>query len=69
MPGHTLEVLAAYPELGCTGGPYTVATGTYWPNKDIFCAGNEEVFVFLKNVLNEVLELFPGKYIHIGVMK
>ncbi|MDP8204229.1 MAG: beta-N-acetylhexosaminidase [Candidatus Tenebribacter mawsonii] len=66
MPGHTLEVLAAYPELGCTGGPYTVATGTYWPNKDIFCAGNEEVFVFLKNVLNEVLELFPGKYIHIG---
>jgi len=66
MPGHSSEVLAAYPNLGCTGGPYTVATGTYWPNNDIFCAGNEKVFTFLENVLNEVIEMFPGKYIHIG---
>jgi len=66
MPGHTSEVLAAYPNLGCTGGPYSVATGTYWPNTDIFCAGNEQIFTFLENVLNEVMELFPGRYIHIG---
>jgi len=66
MPGHTLEVLAAYPELGCTGGPYHVATGSYWPNTDIFCAGNDEVFTFLQNVLDEILELFPSKIIHIG---
>lgn len=66
MPGHASEVLAAYPELGCTGGPYAVATGAYWPNKDIFCAGEEKVFTFLENVLEEVIELFPSEYIHIG---
>lgn len=66
MPGHTSEVLAAYPELGCTGGPYKVATGTYWPNKDIFCAGNDKIFTFLENVLDEVIDLFPSEYIHIG---
>ena len=66
MPGHSVEVLAAYPALGCTGGPYQVPTGVYWPNQDIFCAGKEEVFSFLTDVLNEVIALFPGKYIHIG---
>jgi hexosaminidase len=66
MPGHTSEVLAAYPELSCTGGPFTVATGGYWPNVDIFCAGNDSVFVFIQNVLTEVMDLFPGPYIHIG---
>lgn len=66
MPGHASEVLAAYPELGCSGGPYRVATGVYWPNKDIFCAGEEKVFTFLENVLEEVIELFPSEYIHIG---
>ena len=66
MPGHTLEVLAAYPELGCTGGPYFVATGNHKPNSNLFCAGKEEVFSFLENVLDEVLELFPSKYIHVG---
>ncbi|MDG5798891.1 beta-N-acetylhexosaminidase [Marinilabiliaceae bacterium ANBcel2] len=65
MPGHTLAVLAAYPELGCTGGPYEVATrwGIF---DDIFCAGNEDVFTFLENVLLEVMEIFPSEYIHIG---
>ena len=65
MPGHALAALAAYPELGCTGGPYEVATrwGVF---DDVFCAGNEEVFSFLEGVLDEVVELFPYKYVHIG---
>jgi hexosaminidase len=66
MPGHVCEVLAAYPELSCTGGPFYVQPGTYWPNIDIFCAGNDETFEFLEGVLDEVIELFPGEYIHIG---
>ena len=66
MPGHTLEVLSAYPELACFEGKFYVATGSYWPNKDIFCAGKEEVFLFIKDVLSEVIELFPSKFIHIG---
>lgn len=66
MPGHTSEVLAAYPELGCTGEQLYVQPGGYWPNVDIFCAGNEQTFVFLENVLDEVMELFPFEYIHIG---
>lgn len=65
MPGHSLAVLTAYPELGCTGGPYK--TGTKWGVfDDIYCAGNEDTFKFLEDVLTEVMELFPGKYIHIG---
>ena len=66
MPGHTSEVLAAYPHLSCTGGPFTVATGVYWPNVDIFCAGNDSVFVFIEEVLDDVMKLFPGPYVHIG---
>jgi hexosaminidase len=65
MPGHSCAVLAAYPELGCTGGPYNVMT-TWGISKDVFCAGKEETFKFLQNVLDEVCELFPSKYIHIG---
>ncbi|MCS3734543.1 glycoside hydrolase family 20 protein [Mucilaginibacter dorajii] len=65
MPGHALAALAAYPQLGCTGGPYK--TATYWGIfDDVYCAGNEETFIFLQNVLDEVLPLFPSKYIHIG---
>lgn len=65
MPGHTLAALSAYPELGCTGGPYETATkwGVY---EDVFCAGNEKTFEFLDGVLDEVCALFPGTYIHIG---
>jgi len=66
MPGHTCEVFAAYPELSCKGEELYVQPGSYWPNTDIFCAGNEEVFLFIENVLNEVIELFPADYIHIG---
>ena len=66
MPGHVSEVLAAYPELGCTGGVHYVKSGGYWPNVDIFCAGNDKVFSFLEDVLDEVTELFPSEYIHVG---
>ena len=65
LPGHMLSALAAYPELGCTGGPYDV-WGTWGIADDVLCAGNEETMVFLENVLAEVAGLFPSEYIHIG---
>ena len=65
LPGHMLAALASYPELGCTGGPYEVRT-CWGISKDILCAGNEEVFSFLENVLTEVMDIFPSEYIHIG---
>jgi len=65
LPGHMLAALTAYPELGCTGGPYSV-----WQRwgvaSDILCAGNEQVYTFLEKVFDEVVELFPSEYIHIG---
>ena len=65
MPGHARAALAAYPQLGCTGGPYQ--TATFWGVfDDVFCAGNDSTFLFLTNVLDEILPLFPSKYIHIG---
>ena len=66
MPGHSCEVLAAYPGLGCNGSGYYVQPGGYWPNEDIFCAGDEKVFEFLEDVIDEVVELFPSPYIHVG---
>jgi hexosaminidase len=66
MPAHSVEVLAAYPQLSCTGGPFTVAPGSYWPDIDILCAGYDSTFTFLEDVLTEVISLFPSKYIHIG---
>ena len=66
MPGHSSEVFAAYPQLSCEAKTLYVQPGSYWPNEDIFCAGNDSVFVFLENVLDEVSDLFPSKYIHIG---
>jgi hexosaminidase len=65
MPGHSLAALAAYPELGCRGGPYRVGT-RFGIFKDIYCAGRESTFEFLEAVLDQVIELFPGPYIHIG---
>ncbi|MBP3497554.1 MAG: beta-N-acetylhexosaminidase [Alistipes sp.] len=65
MPGHAVAALTTYPELGCTGGPYEVWT-RWGISKNIFCAGKESTFEFIENVLTEVLELFPYKYIHIG---
>ncbi len=65
LPGHMVAALAAYPELGCTGGPYEVWT-RWGVAKDILCAGNEQVFTFLEDVLTEVMEIFPSEYIHVG---
>jgi hexosaminidase len=65
LPGHSSAALASYPELGCTGGPYEVAS-SWGVFKDIYCAGKEDTFVFLQNVFDEVIALFPGEYIHIG---
>lgn len=65
MPGHALAALAAYPQLGCTGGPYK--TAQFWGVfDDVFCAGNEEVYQFMEGVLDEVISLFPYAYVHIG---
>ena len=66
MPGHAKAALAAYPEFSCTGGPFTVPPGGYWPITDVFCPGNDGTFEFLGNVLAEVVDLFPGPYIHVG---
>ena len=65
MPGHSLAALAAYPELSCTGGPFSVGTrwGVY---PDVYCAGNDQTFEFLQDVLSEVIELFPSPFVHIG---
>ena len=65
LPGHMVAALAAYPELGCTGGPYEVWT-RWGVAKDILCAGNDEVFTFLEKVFDELIEIFPSEYIHIG---
>jgi hexosaminidase len=65
LPGHAMAALAAYPALGCTGGPYETAT-TWGIFPDVYCAGKEETFIFLQDVLDEVITLFPSQYIHIG---
>ncbi len=65
LPGHSLAALVAYPDLGCTGGPYKVRT-RWGVEPDIYCAGNEKVFAFLEDVLDETLDLFPSEFIHIG---
>ncbi len=65
MPGHALAALAAYPQLGCTGGPYAVEKG-WGVFEDVFCAGNDSVFTVMQDVLSEVMELFPGEYLHVG---
>ncbi len=65
LPGHMLAAMAAYPELGCTGGPYEVAK-TWGVFEDVLCPGKDSTFVFLQDVLTEVMQLFPSKYIHIG---
>ena len=65
LPGHCAAALAAYPHLSCTGGPFEVGT-TWGIYQDVYCAGNDAVFAFLEGVFDEVLDLFPGPYVHIG---
>lgn len=65
MPGHMLAALATYPELGCTGGPYEV--GHRWGiYKDVLCVGNDKIYDFCEGVLDEIMQIFPSKLIHIG---
>lgn len=66
IPGHCSAILYAYPQYACDNYPYTVAVGPYWPPKAIMCAGNDGIITFYKDVLDEVAELFPYPYIHIG---
>ena len=65
LPGHALAILAAYPELGCTGGPYEVEP-TWGVFDDILCAGNNQAFDLLCGVIDEIADIFPSKYINIG---
>ena len=65
LPGHMQAALACYPNMGCTGGPYEVWR-RWGVSDDVLCAGNEEAMQFAENVLNEVIDLFPSPYIHIG---
>lgn len=65
MPGHMLGALKAYPELGCTGGPYE--TWQRWGvSDDVLCAGNDSILAFIDDVLGEIVDVFPSEYIHVG---
>jgi hexosaminidase len=66
MPAHVMSALAAYPEYSCTGENLGVAPGGVWPITQIYCAGNDSTFIFLENILTEVMELFPSTFIHVG---
>ncbi|MGM9791926.1 MAG: beta-N-acetylhexosaminidase [Candidatus Cryptobacteroides sp.] len=65
LPGHTQAIVAAYPELGCSGGPFGVLT-KWGVSDDVMCAGNEKVFALLEDVFSELIDIFPSEYIHIG---
>ncbi len=65
LPGHMQAALACYPQLGCTGGPYEVWK-RWGVSEEVLCAGNEETMRFVEDVLNEVMDVFPSPYIHIG---
>lgn len=66
LPGHMQAALTAYPELGCTGGPYEVRTIWGGVSQDVLCVGNDFTLQFVKDVLSEVADIFPSEYIHIG---
>ena len=65
MPGHMQAALAAYPNLGCTGGPYEVWK-IWGVSEDVLCAGNDETLKFIEDVLGEIIQIFPSEYIHVG---
>lgn len=65
LPGHTMSVLAAYPNLSCSGGPFLVPE-TWGIKEEVLCLGNDETYRFVEDVLSEVIDLFPSEYIHIG---
>ncbi|WP_264524171.1 beta-N-acetylhexosaminidase [Flavobacterium sp. N502536] len=66
MPAHVSSAIAAYPELACFNQRIGVPSGGLWPITDIYCAGKETTFEFLQDVIDEVIVIFPSKYIHIG---
>ncbi|WP_282073622.1 glycoside hydrolase family 20 protein [Polaribacter atrinae] len=66
IPAHVSSAIAAYPELSCHERPIGVPSGGVWPITDIYCPGKEHTFEFLENVLVEVMDIFPSKYIHVG---
>ena len=65
LPGHGVAALTAYPEYSCTGGPFEVRN-VWGVANDVYCAGNDETFVFLTNIIEEVIPLFESEYFHIG---
>lgn len=65
LPGHMQAALAAYPELGCTGGPYEVWK-RWGVSEDVLCAGNDSVYTFLTDIFAELIDIFPSELIHIG---
>jgi hexosaminidase len=66
IPGHSSAILVAYPQLACDNYPYFIPVGPYWPPKAILCGGSDQVMPFLFEVLDEVADLFPCEYIHVG---
>ena len=65
LPGHMQAALAAYPEFGCTGGPYEVWK-MWGVSENVLCAGNDATLKFIEDVLTEIVEVFPSEYIHVG---
>lgn len=68
IPGHCAAILEAYPQFGCADDDttYQIQIGPYWPPRAILCGGNDSVMQFLKDVMDEIIPLFPYEYIHIG---
>ncbi|MBB3696260.1 family 20 glycosylhydrolase [Flammeovirga yaeyamensis] len=65
MPGHMLGALASYPELACTEGPFEV-WNRWGVSEDVLCAGDEQVYTFIEDILEEIIPLFPSTYFHLG---
>ncbi|MDE6529025.1 MAG: family 20 glycosylhydrolase, partial [Muribaculaceae bacterium] len=65
LPGHMLAALTAYPELGCTGGPYDLWQ-RWGVSEELLCAGNDSTYTFIAGVLNEIMDVFPSEYVHVG---
>lgn len=66
IPAHVMSAIAAYPFLSCNEQQIMVPSGGVWPITEIYCAGKETTYSFIQDVLDEVVDLFPSKYIHIG---
>ena len=66
LPGHCCAILAAYPQFSCDNKAPAIPIGPYWPPEEILCAGNDSTLLFIKDILDEVMALFPSQYVHIG---